>query len=163
MGEASSGARRRTGRRLRPEEVVEPRMSDEDRADFERGLALFNRGAYWESHEAWERVWRRHTEPNRVFFQGLIQLAAAYHQLGQGIQHGVVVHLNNARAKLEQFRDEFLGLDVSRIVVKIAEGIVEAERLGEGRLDRFDPSLVARIDFRGHGTTQRTGDGPPNG
>jgi hypothetical protein len=49
------------------------------RADLLRGAELWNRGLYWEAHEAWEGPWRaagRHSPAGR-FFQGLILLAAA--------------------------------------------------------------------------------------
>jgi predicted metal-dependent hydrolase len=46
---------------------------------FRRGAELWNRGRFWEAHEAWEEPWRaagRHTAAGR-FLQGLILLAAA--------------------------------------------------------------------------------------
>lgn len=132
---------------IRPEEVVAPEMSGEDWSDFERGVALFNGGEYWESHEAWEQVWRRHAEPSRIFFQGLIQLAAAYHQLGREVHHGLVKHFNNSYLKLKQFPDRFLGVDVGALKAAIRDGLAEAKRLGEGGLAGFDPGLVVRIEF----------------
>jgi hypothetical protein len=42
--------------------------------------------------------------------QGLIQAAAAHHQLQRGIRHGVIKHLHNALAKLEAAPDDFGGL-----------------------------------------------------
>lgn len=128
-------------------DVVEPSMSVEDWADFERGIALFNCREHWESHEAWEQVWRRHTEPSRIFFQGLIQLAAAYHQLRRGIYHGAVKHYNNAYFKLKQFPGLFLGVDVGALRRKIETGRVEVERLGPGRMDQFPQDLVAKVVY----------------
>jgi len=43
-----------------------------------RGAALFDGGAYWEAHEAWEGPWR---SERRAWQQGLIQVAAAFHKL----------------------------------------------------------------------------------
>ncbi|MEK7727114.1 MAG: DUF309 domain-containing protein [candidate division KSB1 bacterium] len=74
------------------------------------GLALFNAGEFWEAHEAWERIWRRHAEPWRFFIQGLIQAAAAHHQMRRGIHHGTVKHLMNALVKLEVAPPDFAGL-----------------------------------------------------
>ena len=55
-------------------------MSDAGAAEaFRRGAELWNRGRFWEAHEAWEEPWRaagRHTAAGR-FLQGLILLAAA--------------------------------------------------------------------------------------
>jgi len=49
--------------------------SDDDLA---RGAALFDAGAYWEAHEAWESAWRRERRP---WQQGLVQVAAALYKL----------------------------------------------------------------------------------
>ncbi len=49
---------------------------------FLRGARLFDRGAFFEAHEAWEDRWRVETDDTtRRFLQGLIQVAAALHKL----------------------------------------------------------------------------------
>jgi predicted metal-dependent hydrolase len=43
----------------------------------ERGVDLFNRGLYWEAHEAWEEAWIPDRKgPDSGFYKGLIQVAA---------------------------------------------------------------------------------------
>jgi uncharacterized protein len=43
----------------------------------EDGIELFNRGAYWEAHEAWEAEWMPDRKgPDSGFYKGLIQVAA---------------------------------------------------------------------------------------
>ena len=81
---------------LSTEAIVEPDMVGEDWADFELGISLFNAGQFWESHEAWEQIWRRHTASCRIFFQGLIQLSAADYQINRAVYHVAVKHFNNA-------------------------------------------------------------------
>ena len=47
-----------------------------------RGARLFDAGAYFEAHEAWEERWLVETDAGaRRFLQGLIQVAAALHKL----------------------------------------------------------------------------------
>jgi hypothetical protein len=49
---------------------------------FRRGALLFDAGAFFEAHEAWEERWRIETDPAcRLCLQGLIQVAAAFHKL----------------------------------------------------------------------------------
>ena len=49
---------------------------------FVRGARLFDDGAFFEAHEAWEERWRiAEDETERRFLQGLIQVAAALHKL----------------------------------------------------------------------------------
>jgi hypothetical protein len=47
----------------------------------EHGAALFDRGQYFEAHEAWEERWRQSRDASeRLGLQGLIQIAAAFHK-----------------------------------------------------------------------------------
>lgn len=48
-------------------------------AEFLWGVDLFNRGFYWEAHEAWESLWvhARPKSESHYGLQGLIQVAAA--------------------------------------------------------------------------------------
>lgn len=73
-----------------------------ENARYCQGLALFNRGYYWEAHEAWEGLWlaagRR--GPVADFLKGLIHLAAAGVKVRQGLPAGVVDHADRALALL---------------------------------------------------------------
>lgn len=126
-------------------DLSEPEMSAADWEDFEKGIVLFNSGEFWESHEAWEEVWKRHSENSRLFFQGLIQVAAGLHQLKRHIFHGVDKHYRNALWKLKPFQPVFLGVDVESIVEKVEKGLAEIQHLGEDRLDKFNPQLIPTI------------------
>jgi len=125
--------------------LSEPKLSARDWEDFEKAIVLFNDGQFWESHEAWEEIWQRHSENNRIFFQGLIQLAAGLHQLHRQIYHGAVKHYRNALWKLKRFEPTCVGLPVSELVLFIESGLDEMERLGPNRLDEFNPELIPKI------------------
>ncbi len=67
------------------------------------GIDLFNRGYYWEAHEAWEGLWRAAGRTGIVadFLKALIKLAAAGVKVRQGQPRGVAGH---AAGALELFR-----------------------------------------------------------
>jgi predicted metal-dependent hydrolase len=46
-----------------------------------RGAALFAGGRHFAAHECWEEIWRSTTPEPRDLWQGLVQLAAAFHHL----------------------------------------------------------------------------------
>jgi hypothetical protein len=53
-----------------------------DEGAFRRGASLFDRGEYFEAHEAWEVRWLATDDAGeRLRLQGLIQVAAAFHKL----------------------------------------------------------------------------------
>ena len=48
---------------------------------FEEGVALFNRGQFFDCHEVLEEVWLEIPGDQKKFLQGLIQVAVAFHHL----------------------------------------------------------------------------------
>jgi predicted metal-dependent hydrolase len=118
-------------------DLSEPEMSALDWEDFNKGIVLFNSGKYWESHEAWEGVWKRHPENSRIFFQGLIQVAAGLHQLQRKIYHGVNKHFRNALWKLQPFTPIFLGVEVESLIDKLKTVLEELNQSGEQNLHKL--------------------------
>ena len=55
-------------------------MSDADimAALFQKGLVEYEKGDYFEAHEAWEDLWSDYNFSDRKFIQGLIQLAVSF-------------------------------------------------------------------------------------
>ena len=55
-------------------------MSDADimAALFQKGLVEYEKGDYFEAHEAWEDLWSDYNFSDRKFIQGLIQLAVNF-------------------------------------------------------------------------------------
>ena len=125
-------------------------LTTDEEAHLERGIAFFNSAKFWEAHEVWEEIWKNHPEDGRFFIQGLIQLAAAYHQLGKKVYRGVVIHLKQAQERLKLFPCDFLGIDVSPILHVIDNSLAAIEsqsnlvevnwaRLKIARIQRWSP------------------------
>jgi predicted metal-dependent hydrolase len=83
--------------------------------EFRRGIALFNSGKFFESHEVWEELWLRAPEPEKTFLQGLIQLAAAFHHQGCGNMRGMRSLLAAGLAKVDQFPEKHRGIELGKL------------------------------------------------
>jgi hypothetical protein len=66
-----------------------------------RAAWLADAGLYFEVHELLEPAWFRAEGAERVALQGLIQVAVAFHHLGNGNRDGAVSLLSEGLAKLE--------------------------------------------------------------
>ena len=76
-------------------------MDAEDGQDFFlSGLELFNAGRFFECHEAWEAIWKVSASSEKVFLQGLIQVAAALVHIQRGNRPGALALYRKARDKL---------------------------------------------------------------
>jgi uncharacterized protein len=76
--------------------------------------------------------------PERQFFQGIIQLAAAYVHLARREFPGIIKLLDAAAAKLADFRPEQFGVDVARLYVDVLTARDAFAALGEERLAEYD-------------------------
>lgn len=66
----------------------------------ERGCGLFNDEHFFEAHEAWEELWHLENGRDRVFVQGLIQVAAHFVHVRKGNWSGARSVAELAREKL---------------------------------------------------------------
>jgi hypothetical protein len=71
---------------------------------FRWGIDLFNHGYYWEAHEAWEPLWHgaKQSTQHRLFFKGLILLAAAGVKMREGKRVAAARHAGRAAALFRQ-------------------------------------------------------------
>ena len=79
---------------------------------FEEGLKAFNSGHFFEAHELWEEVWLETQDPDKMFLQGLIQVAAAFHHYSRANLRGTRNLLRAGLLKLDRFPGVHGGLAV---------------------------------------------------
>jgi uncharacterized protein len=86
-----------------------------------RGVDLFNAEYWWESHEAFEALWRAAGPgPTASFFQGLIQVAAAELKHLMGHERAAQALYGRGLARLAGVSSPFLGVDVRRFEEDVA-------------------------------------------
>lgn len=113
--------------------VLHPTLSTEERRRlFQEGIDLFNRGEFFAAHETWEEIWRSTTPEPRELFQGLVQVAAALHQiLDLRRKIGPRNTLAKARSHLELYTPVASGLDVASLLESVRQWQEWLERDGD--------------------------------
>ncbi|UCE87577.1 MAG: DUF309 domain-containing protein, partial [Deltaproteobacteria bacterium] len=115
--------------------------------EYVAGIERFNAGEFWDAHEEWEELWLAADAPDRAFYQGLIQVAAAFHHYGQANWGGMMALLSEACAKLARYRPRACGLDVDRFLAQLEPWrLLARARTGKGppalRIPEDPPRLV---------------------
>ncbi len=102
--------------------------------DLRPAFDLFNRGAYFQSHEALEDLWRAADPADKPFLQGLTQIAVGmvHHQRGNLV--GARSLLARGMANLEGYPEQHLGIDVAGLRVTVT-----ACQLAVSRGDKLPP------------------------
>ncbi len=112
---------------------------------FRRGLEHYWRGRYWDSHEAWEEVWRAAEEPVRSFMKALIQIDAALIHAGRQEWTGVRHLLERVLRYLGRCPDIVWGIRVPELKDQVRRFLQEVTDVQDGRRPRFRWSVKPRI------------------
>lgn len=116
-------------------------------------VARFNRGDYFEAHDAWEELWNEAPEAERGFYQGLIQVATALHHMTIGNMRGAKLLHGSAHEFLTPYGDFHGGVDLKTVRARFDAALDEIVKLplealaGRGRPDLFKIPLTAERRF----------------
>ncbi len=113
-----------------------------------RGAELFEAGKFFEAHEAWEELWLTLEGTDKLFVQGLIQLAAAYHKaFVQAQPRGCVKLLQSALEKLERAPLDHLGVRTGPILERARLNLDQAREWLAGRRSGLLRSDIAHVEL----------------
>lgn len=87
-------------------------MSPGQPAQFLEFITLFNEGKFFESHEVLEDLWKKTSEPQKTFYQGLIQAAVALHHHEKKNFTGSDYEHRKSIEKLLQYPSEFQNIHI---------------------------------------------------
>lgn len=117
-------------------------------AEAEEGVRLFNQRQYFEAHDILEEVWIRRTGKEKIFYQGLIQVAVGLYKIAVGNQGGAVSLLTKGLDKLRSVRDLDSPLDLERLIPETETVLARVKELGQARIGDFEPSEAPLIHWR---------------
>ena len=92
--------------------VAEPELSPEEALAFRRGVSEFNDGLFFECHDTLEELWTGLRGPSRDFFQGLIQVAVAFHHLSNLNAGGAASMMERALGRFRAYPERYFGFDL---------------------------------------------------
>jgi uncharacterized protein len=94
---------------------------------FQKGLDAFNSAHFYDAHEHWEELWLETPNPEKMFLQGLIQVAAAFHHYSKDNCLGCRNLLQAGLTKLDQFPQAHRGLSVEPLRASVRLWLVALE------------------------------------
>lgn len=128
----------------------------------QRGAELFNRGLFWEAHEAWEEAWTpdRHG-PDRGFYKGLIQVAAGCLHYRRRNRRGAVNKWRSGAEYLRPYLPRHRNVDVATLVARVDGYLGAMER--EAWPDALDMPTIQLLDSAGSDGSPSPHPGPHPG
>jgi uncharacterized protein len=85
-------------------------------AEFWQGVEQFNQGQFYACHDTLEALWMEATEPQKTFYQAILQIAVALYHLGNANVRGACILLGEGTNKLTRYEASYAGIDVDELL-----------------------------------------------
>ena len=121
------------------------RSTGEVERAIEEAACLFNEGLFFEVHEVLEAVWLKQGERTRPLFQGLIQIAVAFHHLENRNLKGALSLLREGGAKVRDYCPAHFGLELEQFLKQTDTCYHSIESFGSDAFDRFDRRMIPQM------------------
>lgn len=95
-------------------------MTDDQPQQFWRGVEQFNTGEFYACHDTLEALWMEATEPEKTFYQGILQIAVALYHLGNHNWRGATILLGEGSNRLRRYPSVYGGIDVDELLEQSA-------------------------------------------
>jgi predicted metal-dependent hydrolase len=112
-------------------------MIDQLPPEFWRGVEEFNQQAFYECHDTLEALWIEAMEPEKRFYQGVLQIAVACHHLSNLNWRGAVMLLGEGIRRLENYTPDDYGVDVTGLVDQSTTLLVALQQAGIEKVEEF--------------------------
>jgi len=101
---------------------------------FWQGVAQFNAQEFYACHDTLEDLWMEALDPDRTFYQGVLQIAVALYHRSHGNVKGAMTLLGEGIGRLGSYQPAYGGLEVTQL---LTEGrLLLGELQTQGQSDR---------------------------
>ncbi|GAA6616973.1 hypothetical protein NUACC26_027810 [Scytonema sp. NUACC26] len=88
--------------------------------EFWQSVEQFNTGQYYDCHDTLEALWIEATEPEKTFYQGILQIAVALYHLGNNNLRGAAILLGEGSNRLRRYPSDYGSIDVDELLDRSA-------------------------------------------
>jgi hypothetical protein len=113
----------------------------------QQAITQFNQQEFYACHDTLEALWTEAIEPERSFYQGILQIAVAYYHLGNQNWHGAMILLGEGSRKLKTYQPSYHDLDITHLCTQSLDLLQKLQQL-EPELRGELLALVPKIRFK---------------
>ena len=81
-----------------------------------QGISEFNTKEYYACHDTLEALWMDSVDPDKKFYQGVLQIAVACYHLHNRNWRGAVTLLGEGIGRLPYYQPVYAGIDVAKLI-----------------------------------------------
>jgi uncharacterized protein len=118
-----------------------------------QGIDEFNKQEYYACHDTLEALWMDSIDPDKKFYQGVLQIAVACYHLHNRNWRGAVTLLGEGIGRLPYYQPVYSGIDVTKLIQDSRNLLTTLQSIGAEGVDSFvdrlaeDASILPTINF----------------
>jgi uncharacterized protein len=85
-------------------------------AEFWHGVEQFNQGQFYDCHDTLEAIWMEAIDPQKTFYQGILQIAVAIYHLSNQNLRGATILLGEGSNRLRRYLPSYATVDVEQLL-----------------------------------------------
>lgn len=111
-------------------------MSDDRVPSLTEAIELFNRQEFYACHDALEAIWNDSIEPEKNFYQGILQIGVGLYHLSNHNWRGAAILLGEGIGRLRFYQPTHENIDVAKLIGESAVILQKVQQSGaEGIAD----------------------------
>ncbi|MBE9228532.1 DUF309 domain-containing protein [Phormidium sp. LEGE 05292] len=109
--------------------------------EFWQGVGQFNLGDYYTCHDTLEALWMDATEPQKTFYQGILQIAVGLYHLSNHNWRGAVILLGEGTNRLGYYQPDYAEINVENLIAESRELLIALQGAGAENVGEFAESI----------------------
>jgi predicted metal-dependent hydrolase len=105
--------------------------------EFWQGIEEFNQQKFYNCHDTLEALWMEAGEPQKKFYQGILQIAVSCYHLSNRNWRGAVILLGEGTRKLTEYQPAYEEINVSQLVEQSSQLLKTLQQLEPERIEEF--------------------------
>jgi len=89
--------------------------------EFWRGVEQFNQREFYACHDTLEALWMEAAEPEKKFYQGILQVAVALYHLSNQNWRGAVILMGEGMNRLRGYQPTYADIDIESFLTQTVQ------------------------------------------
>ncbi|MBD2197459.1 MULTISPECIES: DUF309 domain-containing protein [Calothrix] len=106
--------------------------------EFWLGVEQFNSAQFYACHDTLEALWIEASEPDKSFYQGILQIAVALYHLSNQNWRGAVILLGEGSNRLRRYPGNYAGIDLEALLSQTGDLLQALQQTGPGKTGADD-------------------------
>lgn len=114
--------------------------------EFWQGIEQFNQQEFYACHDTLEALWIEAMQPQKRFYQGILQIAVACYHLSNLNWRGAVMLLGEGIGRLRDYQPVYEEIDVTEFLDQSIDLLQALQQAGPEQVGDFVAALTAQIE-----------------